>query len=73
MHSIKKLVIVPIALMGFIPINAQSVLNKTISSLPDYFNKKDIKKAEIIVASVNQDSLALQGLFRVKVPPVGNM
>ena len=60
MHSIKKLVIVPIALMGFIPINAQSVLNKTISSLPDYFNKKDIKKAEIIVASVNQDSLALQ-------------
>ena len=41
MHSIKKFVFVLVALMGFMPINAQSVLNKTISSLPNYFNKKD--------------------------------
>ena len=51
MHSIKKFVFVLVALMGFMPINAQSVLNKTISSLPNYFNKKDINKAETIVAS----------------------
>ena len=60
MHSIKKFAFVLVALMGFMPINAQSVLNKTISSLPNYFNKKDIKNAETIVASVNRDSLALQ-------------
>ena len=60
MHSIKKFVFVLVALMDFMPINAQSVLNKTISSLPNYFNKKDINKAETIVASVNMDSLALQ-------------
>lgn len=60
MHSIKKFVIVLVALMGFMSINAQSVLTKTISDLPNYFNKKDIKKAEAIVASVNMDSLALQ-------------
>lgn len=41
MHSIKKFAFVLVALMGFMPINAQSVLNKTISSLPNYFNKKD--------------------------------
>ena len=60
MHSIKKFAFVLVALMGFMPINAQSVLNKTISSLPNYFNKKDIKKAETIIASINMDSLALQ-------------
>lgn len=60
MHSIKKFVFVLVALMGFMPINAQSVLNKTISSLPNYVNKKDIKKAENIIASINMDSLALQ-------------
>lgn len=49
-----------IALMGFLSINAQNVLTKTISSLPNFFNKKDIKKAEAIVTSVNMDSLALQ-------------
>ena len=60
MHSIKKFAFVLVALMGFMPIIAQSVLNKTISSLPNYFNKKDIKKAETIIASINMDSLALQ-------------
>lgn len=60
MHSIKKFAFVLVALVGYMPINAQSVLNKTISSLPNYFNKKDIKKAETIIASINMDSLALQ-------------
>lgn len=60
MHTIKKYTLVFVALMDIMSINAQSVLNKTISSLPNYFNKKDIKKAEDIIASINVDSLALQ-------------
>lgn len=56
----KYSIVIFMALMGFLSINAQNVLTKTISSLPNFFNKKDIKKAEAIVTSVNMDSLALQ-------------
>lgn len=33
MHSIKKFVFVLVALMGFMPINAQSVLNKPVGGI----------------------------------------
>lgn len=49
-----------IVLIGYSPINAQNTMNEAISSIPQYFNRKDIKKAEVIIASINADSLMLQ-------------
>lgn len=59
--SIKKRCLVTfLLLLIYLPINSQSLINRTVSNIPSYLTKKDVKEAEKIIASINQESLDLE-------------